>query len=176
LTESDSHVAAARAADQEHYRRILGHFPTGVVVVTAVSTDGAPAGMSVGSFTSVSLEPPLVAFFPARSSTSWPRIEEAGSFCANILTAEQEHICQALARPGGDKFEGLGWRPAVKSGSPVLDGVAGWVDCDIDNVIEAGDHYIVVGRVLDLDAEVPDRPLVFYRGGYGAFAPRDLSR
>jgi 3-hydroxy-9,10-secoandrosta-1,3,5(10)-triene-9,17-dione monooxygenase reductase component len=141
-----------------------------------MTADGEPAGMSVGSFTSVSLEPPLVAFFPARSSTSWPKIEQAGSFCANILTDEQEHVSRALARQGDDKFEGLSWRASARSGSPVLDGVAGWVDCDIDNVIEAGDHYIVVGRVLDLDSEAPDRPLVFYRGGYGAFTPRDLSR
>lgn len=170
------HGAADRAADPDHFRRILGHFPTGVVVIAALTDDGSPAGMSVGSFTSVSLEPPLVAFFPARSSTSWPKIEQAGSFCANILTDEQEHVCLALSRPGGEKFEGLSWRASARSGSPVLDGVAGWVDCDIDNVIEAGDHYIVVGRVLDLDTETPDRPLVFYRGGYGAFTPRGFSR
>jgi 3-hydroxy-9,10-secoandrosta-1,3,5(10)-triene-9,17-dione monooxygenase reductase component len=171
VTDIGPHVAAARATDPDHFRRILGHFPTGVVVVTSMTAEGGPAGMSVGSFTSVSLEPPLVAFFPARSSTSWPKIAEVGSFCVNILTADQEHVCLALARPGGDKFEGLSWRPAPKSGSPVLDGVAGWVDCDIDNVIEAGDHYIVVGRVLDLDTDVPNRPLVFYRGGFGAFGP-----
>ena len=171
MTDARPRGATSRATDPDHFRRILGHFPTGVVVVTAMTEEEGPAGLSVGSFTSVSLEPPLVAFFPARSSTSWPKIEQAGSFCANILTADQEDVCGALARPGGDKFDGLSWRPAPKSGSPVLDGVAGWVDCDIDNVIEAGDHFIVVGRVLDLDTDVPDRPLVFYRGGFGAFSP-----
>jgi flavin reductase (DIM6/NTAB) family NADH-FMN oxidoreductase RutF len=175
MTLAGPHIASPRAGDEGHFRRILGHFPTGVVVITA--HDGErPAGMSVGSFTSVSLDPPLVAFFPARSSSSWPKIARAGSFCANILTAEQEHVCRALATHGGDKFTDLAWRPAALSGSPVLDGVAGWIDCDIDNVIEAGDHYIVVGRVLDLDADVPTHPLVFCRGDFGAFAPRGLSR
>jgi flavin reductase (DIM6/NTAB) family NADH-FMN oxidoreductase RutF len=161
----------ARATDQQHFRRTLGHLPTGVVVVTALEPEGSPAGMSVGSFCSVSLEPPKVAFFPARTSTSWPRIERAGAFCVNILTASQEHVCRAFARQGGDKFEGLSWAPSAMTGSPVFDGVSGWVDCEIEDVIEAGDHFIVLGDVLDLDAKTSEHPLIFYRGGYGRFSP-----
>src|SRR6476619_3878226 len=96
--------------DTARYRQVLGHFPTGVVVVTAVD-DGEPVGLAIGSFSSVSLDPPLVGFFPDRSSTSWPRIEKAGSFAVNILGEHQEDICRTFASKGGDKFAGIGWKP-----------------------------------------------------------------
>lgn len=163
-----------RAADPQHFRHVLGHFPTGVVVVTAMGSDGKAAGMAVGSFTSVSLSPPLVAFLPDRSSSSWPKIEATGSFCANVLTSAQEHVCRAMASKADDKFAGLGWRPA-ETGAPILDGVAAWIDCDIETVHEAGDHYIVIGRVRDLDIADPVLPLIFYQGGYGRFSPRTLA-
>ena len=160
--------------DSKRFRHVLGHFPTGVAVVTALPPDGKPAGMAVGSFTSVSLDPPLVAFLPDRSSSSWPRIEEAGSFCVNILGAEQESICRTFAVKGGDKFAELSWRKAG-SGSPLLDGVVAWIDCDIETVHEAGDHYIVIGRVRDLDVAEQDLPLLFFQGGYGRFTPLSLA-
>jgi flavin reductase (DIM6/NTAB) family NADH-FMN oxidoreductase RutF len=156
--------------DTAQFRQVLGHFPTGVTVVTAAPATG-PVGLAVGSFASVSLDPPLIAFFPDRSSSSWPQIEAAGSFCVNILSEHQEVVCRRFATKGDDKFAGLGWRPA-RSGAPLLDGVLAWIDCDIDTVHEAGDHWIVVGHVREL--EVGDEsggPLVFYRGGYGRFAP-----
>ena len=108
--------------DPTKFRRVLGHFPTGVAVVTGMDSDGHPVGMAVGSFTSVSLDPPLVAFMPDRSSTSWPRLRDSGSFCVNILGSDQESVCRAFAARGGDKFAELSWQPA-SSGSPVLDGV-----------------------------------------------------
>lgn len=160
--------------DPLRFRQVLGHFPTGVAVVTAIGGDGEPAGMAVGSFTSVSLDPPLVAFLPDRSSTSWPRIEESGSFCVNILGAHQEDVCRTFAVKGGDKFAGLPWRPAA-SGSPLLDGVVAWIDCDIETVHEAGDHYIVIGRVRELDVANPNLPLLFFQGGYGRFTPASLA-
>jgi flavin reductase (DIM6/NTAB) family NADH-FMN oxidoreductase RutF len=127
--------------------------------------------MSVGSFTSVSLDPPLVAFCPARTSTSWPRIRTAGSFCVNLLTARQETVCRAFASQAEDKFVGLRWQPSPATGSPLFDGVAAWIDCEIAEVISAGDHFIVLGAVLDLDHADPDLPLIFHRGGYGRFTP-----
>lgn len=158
-------------AHPEHFRRVLGHLPTGVVVVTA--TDGAePVGMAVGTFTSVSLAPPLVAFLPAANSTSFPRIRAAGSFCANVLAADQEPVCRAFATRGGDKFADLGWRPAG-SGAPVLDGVVAWIDCDIAAVYPAGDHFIVIGAVRELDVSSGVPPLVFHRGGYSALKAVD---
>lgn len=153
-----------------HFRRVLGHFPTGVAVITAMGTDGAPVGMAVGSFTSVSLDPPMVAFLPDKSSTSWPKIEVAGVFCVNVLGAGQHEVSKAFATKGGDKFGSLSWQPSGL-GSPMIDGVIAWIDCEIDAVHEAGDHYIVVGRVRELDIAAPDgEPLVFFKGSYGNFA------
>lgn len=156
--------------DARRYRDVLGQYPTGVCVVSAVGADGRASGLAVGSFTSVSLDPPLVAFFPDRGSTSWPKIEAAGSFCVNVLAAHQEEVCRALAARSDDKFRALIWRPAG-SGSPILEGAVAWIDCDIESVQEAGDHYIVIGRVRELDNPSTDLPLLFFRGGYGRFAP-----
>lgn len=148
------------------YRRVLSHYPTGVVVISAIADDGQPAGLAVGSFTSVSLDPPLVAFLPDRSSTSFPRIRTSSSFCANILGAHQQDVCRVFATRGADKFAQIGWRPAP-SGSPVLDGVVAWIDCEFHDIHEAGDHYIVLGLVRHLEAHGGE-PLAFVRGGYGA--------
>lgn len=153
----------------ERFRRVLGHFPTGVVIVSAM-VGGLPAGLSVGSFTSVSLDPPLVGILPSKSSTSWPKISTAPSFCISILAAGQEELCRQFAISGGDKFAGVGWHPAP-SGAPILDGALGWIDCDLERSVEAGDHYIVLGRVRALDIEIAEipAPLIFFRGGYGTF-------
>ncbi len=160
-------MSASAPFDSAKYRQVLGHFPTGVTVITA-ATDGEPVGMAVGSFSSVSLDPPLVAFFPDKGSSSWPKIEPSGSFCVNILGQAQEDVCRRFAMKGDDKFTGLGWSPAG-SGSPLLDGVLAWIDCDIDSVTEAGDHFCVLGRVRDLGVGHDGSPLVFFRGGYGRF-------
>jgi len=153
--------------DAAHYRNVLGHFPTGVTVITGQGED-RPVGMAIGSFASVSLDPPLVLFCPQKSSSSWPLIEGSGGFCANILSSEQEDLCRVMASKSDDKFAGVGWRPGP-SGSPVLADVLGWIDCSIERVHDEGDHYVVIGRVLELDAANAGLPLVFYRGGYGRF-------
>jgi flavin reductase (DIM6/NTAB) family NADH-FMN oxidoreductase RutF/DNA-binding IclR family transcriptional regulator len=128
----------------------------------------------VGSFTSVSLDPPLVAFFPDKGSTSWPKIHDAGKFCVNILSAEQEHVCRRFASRAEDKFEGIACHDAG-SGSPIIAGAVAWIDCDLESVQEAGDHYIVLGRVRELDVQHPTLPLLFFQGGYGRFAPLSLA-
>lgn len=156
--------------DAGTFRKVLGHYPTGVCVITAVDPEGGRVGLSIGSFTSVSLEPPLVAFFPARTSSTWPRIERAGRFCVNVLAADQEAVCRVFATGKPDKFEGISHRLS-DNGSPLLDGVVAWIDCTLEAVHEAGDHFIVVGRVRSLDVVRPERPLLFYRGSYGDFSP-----
>ena len=161
--------AASSAADGARFRQVLGHFPTGVTVVTA-STEEGPVGLCVGSFTSVSLHPPLVAFCAGDSSTSYPRIEAAGHFCVNILADDQEEIARVFADKGDDKFAGIGWRPSVVTRAPVINGVLAWIDCQIDAIHEAGDHWIVVGRVLDLEIGHEGGPLVFFRGGFGRYS------
>ncbi|WP_448638500.1 flavin reductase [Geodermatophilus sp. URMC 63] len=160
--------------DDKRFREVLGHLPTGVVVVTAMGPDGRPSGMVVGSFTSVSLDPPLVAFLPARSSSSFKTLREARTFCVNILSAKQEPICRQFAVSGGDKFAGVDWSPAP-SGAPVIDGVVAWIDCEFERIDEAGDHYIVLGRVTHLGTGVPTIPLLFFQGGYGGFATTSLA-
>ena len=112
--------------DEAKFRQVLGHYPTGVVVVTAMPADGEPAGLAIGSFTSVSLDPPLVAFFPDKSSSSWPRIESAGTFCVNILGEDQEDVCRVFAMKGTDKFASIGWRPG-RTGAPVINDVVAWI-------------------------------------------------
>lgn len=151
--------------DSRTFRHVLGHFATGVAVITAAGPSG-PAAMLVSSFTSVSLEPPLVAFLPDKSSTSWPSIRAAGSFCVNILSAGQQDLCAQFARKGGNKFAGVAWQPAP-SGAPVLDGVMAWIDCELTQTFESGDHYIAIGRVLQLEAgDFGAAPLVFFQGGF----------
>ena len=151
------------------FRYVLGQYPTGVTLITA-TRGGEPVGMVVGTFSSVSLDPPLVAFMPDVRSTSWPKIQEAGSFCANVLTAAQQDVCRAFSRKAEDRFTANSWADTA-SGSPRLEGAAAWIDCDIENVIRAGDHDIVIGRVKALGVgESKDLPLLFLRGGYGSFS------
>jgi flavin reductase (DIM6/NTAB) family NADH-FMN oxidoreductase RutF/DNA-binding IclR family transcriptional regulator len=165
---------AGDPTDPRWFRQVLGQYPTGVCVVTAKQADDSRAGFVVGSFTSVSLDPPLVAFFPDKGSSSWPKIHAAGKFCVNILSAEQEDVCRRFASRVEDKFEGVACQEAG-SGSPIISGVVAWIDCDLESVQEAGDHYIVLGRVRQLDVEDPTLPLLFFQGGYGRFAPLSLA-
>lgn len=161
------------ATNPKWFRQVLGQYPTGVCVVTASPPDGPLAGMVVGSFTSVSLDPPMVAFLPDRSSTSWPKIEAAGKFCVNILGADQEFLCRRFASKAPDKFEGTSYRLA-SSGSPILDDSVAWIDCDIHSVLDAGDHYIVIGKVNELQINAGGLPMLFFQGGYGKFTPLSL--
>ncbi|MEW2397202.1 flavin reductase family protein [Streptomyces sp. NPDC046862] len=154
--------------DHNHFRKVLGNFPTSVVAITAGMPDGRPEAMIVGSFTSVSLEPPLVAFLADRSSRTFPRIREAGRFCVNALAADQEVLCRSMATRGADRFAGSSWQPSPL-GNPVLDGVVAWIDCELGEVVEIGDHHLAVGRVHALRAESDKTPLLFFRGGYGDY-------
>jgi 3-hydroxy-9,10-secoandrosta-1,3,5(10)-triene-9,17-dione monooxygenase reductase component len=155
----------ASAIDQAVFRQVLGHFPTGVVIVAAPG----PVGTAIGSFFSVSLDPALVGFCIGRSSSTWPKIREAGVFCVSILGEDQEAVCRTFATSGVDKFEGLGWS-AASSGSPRVHDAVAWIDCDIEMVHDGGDHDICVGRVREMEVEREVGPLLFFRGGYGRFA------
>ncbi|MFJ8075450.1 flavin reductase family protein [Streptomyces sp. NPDC096176] len=148
------------------FRRVLGHFATGVTVVTALDAEG-PAGFACQSFSSLSLEPPLVVFMVGRTSTTWPRIARAGTFCVNVLAADQGGLCRGFAVSGADKFAGVAYGPAPVTGAPRLEGAAAWIDCTIQTVHTGGDHLIVVGRVESLDADEDGAPLLFHRGRFG---------
>ncbi|MFC9507741.1 flavin reductase family protein [Streptomyces sp. NPDC057002] len=161
--------------DQAVFRSVLGLFATGVTIVTAPpvttpdTTDTpAPAGFACQSFTSLSLDPPLVAFMVGRTSTTWPRIARAGVFCVNVLGAGQGELCRSFAVSGADKFTGVAYDAAPVSGSPRLSGAVAWIDCAIHAVHTGGDHLIVVGRVnaLGTGAGDPGGPLLFHRGRF----------
>lgn len=149
----------------ENFRNVLGRLPTGVVVVTGGDPEH-PSGLVCGSFMSVSLEPPLVVVSPAKTSTSWPAIEAGGTFCANVLADGQEHLAHHFAKSGGDKFEGIDWYPAPATGSPLLNDVAAWIDCRVYERVEAGDHLLVLGEVLELSVHRDTGALVFHRGTF----------
>ncbi|MFF0747391.1 flavin reductase family protein [Streptomyces sp. NPDC004111] len=161
-------TATAIRLDQRRFREVLGRFCTGVTIISAVD-EGRPVGFACQSFVSLSLDPPLVSFAVAGTSSSGPRIERAGSFCATVLAADQAELCRGFGRSGADKFAGVQWAPAAVTGSPRIAGGLAWVDCRIESVVPAGDHRIVLGRVLDLsvgDAVEEEGPLLFYRGGF----------
>lgn len=154
--------------DQGRFRAVLGHFASGVVLVTGMH-EGRPAGFTCQSFFSLSLEPPLVALAPGKSSTSWPKVSSSGHICINVLASEQEGLAWTFSQSGVDKFAGVGWSPGG-DGAPRLHGALAWVDCTVEDVHEAGDHWLVTARVVDLESG-PGQPLVFYRGGFGGFTP-----
>ncbi|MGW3724387.1 flavin reductase family protein [Streptomyces sp. NPDC000851] len=154
---------------QAEFRRVLGNFATGVAVVTAPAADGesGPAGFACQSFSSLSLDPPLVAFMVGRTSTTWPRIARAGAFCVNVLADHQGELCRGFAVSGADKFAGVAHDAAPASGSPRLAGALAWIDCTIHAVHTGGDHLIVVGRVDALGTGEEDgRPLLFHKGRF----------
>ena len=150
--------------DAASFRAVLGHFATGITVITAMDGD-EPVGLAANSFTSVSLDPPLVLFCAAKSSTTWPRIERAGHFTVNVLDEHQEPISQLFATRGADRFGQVAWR--LGSLGPILEDVHAFLDCTLEQVIEAGDHVIVLGRVQDLGLTADAGPLIFYQGRYG---------
>ncbi|MFI6639443.1 flavin reductase family protein [Streptomyces sp. NPDC050504] len=157
--------------DPAEFRAVLGHFASGVTVVTTRDEDG-PTGFACQSFASLSLDPPLVVFMVGRGSTTWPRIARAGFFCVNVLGAEQGGLCRGFAVSGADKFAGVGYGEAPVTGAPLLDGVPAWVDCRVHAVHTGGDHLIVVGRVEALGSTEGEggEPLLFHRGRFGRLA------
>jgi flavin reductase (DIM6/NTAB) family NADH-FMN oxidoreductase RutF len=150
--------------EADEMRRVLGHFASGVTIVTGMD-DTEPVGFACQSFTSVSLDPPLVLFCPSHKSSTWPRIRKAGSFSVNVLAEDQMDLCLKFAASGGDKFEGLAWHET--SWGPSLDGVLATVHCDVEQVHTAGDHDVVIGRVRELVTHRAVGPLLFFRGQFG---------
>lgn len=151
--------------DADSVRHVLGHYPTGVAVITARTPDG-PVGMAVNSFTSLSLRPPLVLFCPAESSTTWPVLREIGTIAINVLSAGQQSVSRAFAARGSDRFNGIDWSPGG-NGAPLLDDALGWLECTVDAEYPAGDHTVVIARIelMGVHDAIAD-PLVFFRGGY----------
>jgi flavin reductase (DIM6/NTAB) family NADH-FMN oxidoreductase RutF len=155
----------ARPVPAQRLRNALAQHAAAVVVVTGPG----PAGLTVTTFNSASLEPPLVSFFVARSSATWPRLREAGVFAGNVLAAGQGDIADRFARRDVDRFgPHTPWRSGPH-GVPLIAGAACHVACELDAVVPVGDHWLVVGLVIDVAASGTP-PLLRHRGQYGAFA------
>lgn len=154
--------------DPAHFRSVLAHLPTGVTVVTAYGDANSPVGMAANSVTSVSLNPPLVLLCPAKSSTTWPAIRAASGFCINVMAGHHEEVTRRFAAKGIDRFAGLDYvrRP---TGPALADAVA-WIECSPHAEHDAGDHTIVVARVVAIEAAATAEleALVFFRGSYGS--------
>ncbi len=162
---------AGYGPDPQRFRQALGHFATGVTVIAGV--DGTePVGFACQAFAALSLDPPLVLCCPAKTSASWPRLARTGRFCANVLAAEQRELARRFGVSGADKFDGVSWSPDP-SGLPVLAGVLTWASCAIETVHEAGDHFVVIARVVDLGDSTAGNPLLFYRGRFTLSASGD---
>ena len=167
-------MSDAAEFDSGHFSTIMGHFPTGVTVVTGMN-DNAPVGFTIGSFTSVSLDPPLVGFLPQAGSATMDAIKASGSFCVNVLSDAQSDLCWKFAKSGTDdhRFTGVDWH-AAPSGAPILDRSVAWIDCTVEKTYTMGDHIFVLGRVGALDADAdhdgePPTPLLFFKGALGGF-------
>lgn len=154
---------------QEQFRRALGEHAAGVVVVTAVSS-GTPAGVTATSFTSVSLEPPLVSFYIDGRSGTWPAIRDAGGFAVNTLGEDQRGIAARFATKGVDRFAPPTRWYAGPAGLPLLDGATAHIVCRTHDLLAVGDHWLVVGRVAGAGVAGPGHPLIYHRGRYGRFA------
>jgi len=159
---------------EERFRLALGNFATGVTIITSTD-DGEPVGMSASSFTSVSLDPPLVSFCAALTSTTYPRISASERFCVNVLSEFQEDIARGFAQRDVERFANVPFNDSPL-GSPVLSGVVAWIDCSIEAEHRAGDHLIVVGRVRALHVEFQRLPLLYFRGQFATELPisRDI--
>lgn len=154
--------------DSRTFRNTMGQFCTGVVIATG-TLRGEPAGFAAQSFVSLSIDPPLIALCPGKGSSSWPKLRESGKFCINVLAEDQKPVCDIMAKTGIDKFASIAWR-AGRTGSPILDGVIAWIDCELVAEHDAGDHTIAIGRVVDLGVNAPGKlPLLFFQGRYGNF-------
>jgi 3-hydroxy-9,10-secoandrosta-1,3,5(10)-triene-9,17-dione monooxygenase reductase component len=151
--------------ESSRFRRALGAFPSGVTVVTGRDELG-PVGLTVQSFCSLSLDPPLVLLCPSLTSTSWPRISANGKLCVNILADHQGDVCRQLGRSGPRKFDGVVHAPSPRFGLPVIEGAAGWLECVVNSEADGGDHLVVTARVVSLSEPTDASPLMFWRGQF----------
>jgi 3-hydroxy-9,10-secoandrosta-1,3,5(10)-triene-9,17-dione monooxygenase reductase component len=164
-----SRVALTESVDEVDLRHVFGHFVTGVTVVTTM-TANEPAGFCCQTFVPLSLDPPLVLFCAAGTSRTWPKIRTSGAFCVNVLAADQVELARRFAAASGEgRFAGVAQSPSP-AGSPMLAGALAWVDCTVHNHQQAGDHYIVVGRVHHVMANPAGDPLLYFRRQFGSAA------
>jgi flavin reductase (DIM6/NTAB) family NADH-FMN oxidoreductase RutF len=157
--------AKEKSVDSAAFRTAMGRFATGVAIVAALGEDG-PLGFTCQSVVSLSLEPPLLAICPAKTSTSWPRMTSIGRFSVNVLAEDQVAICQTFAQSGGDKFAEIAWHVG-SFGTPAIDGAVATIECALELIHEVGDHELVIARVVSFDASEKE-PLVYFRSRFAS--------
>jgi flavin reductase (DIM6/NTAB) family NADH-FMN oxidoreductase RutF len=152
--------------EKNQLRQIMGHFATGVTVITTLNQAGELHGLTANAFTSVSLEPPLLLISVDKKAESWPAFEESKVFTVNILADTQEALSRKFAVSGGNKFEGVAYRIGA-NGAPILDGVLTYIECTLYAAYDGGDHSIYLGEIQQAET-LEGKPLLFFRGGYRA--------
>ena len=150
--------------ERNELRRVMGHFATGVTIITTVSKDGVPFGLTANAFTSVSLDPPLLLISVDKKAESFPHFEESKVFTVNILGDEQESLSRKFAVSGGDKFQGVAYRMGA-NGVAILEGTLAYLECKLYAVYDGGDHTLFLGEIEQAETREV-KPLIFYRGGY----------
>jgi len=153
------------SVDQLEFRRVMGHFATGVTVVTSHDGAGKLGGLTANAVASVSLDPPLLLVCVDKKSDSYPLFDASRSFAVNILANQQETLSRRFAKSGGDKFTGVGYRIGV-TGCPILTDTIAFLDCRVRYTFEAGDHTIYVGEAVEIAVGSDAEPLLYFRGGY----------
>jgi len=156
----------------DDFRHVLGHFASGVTVLTTCDGDARPTGLTASAFTSVSLDPPLVSFLVATTSTSWPAIRAWGGVSVSVLSHDQQDLCRSFAVSGADKFADVAWTPGPRTGAPRVAGAHAWVDIELKREVPLGDHLLIVGQTMALNTSGSPSPLLFYRGSYHRLAPK----
>ncbi len=157
----------ANGLDARDLRRAFGNFATGVTIVTTLDENGQPCGFTANSFTSVSIDPPLLLISIASSAWGCEIFRKSAGFAVNILAQSQRDLSNRFARAGEDKFAGVSWRGAA-TGAPILDEVVAWFDCEHHQQVEAGDHVLLIGRVRRYAYDTR-APLGFCRGAYVSY-------
>jgi 3-hydroxy-9,10-secoandrosta-1,3,5(10)-triene-9,17-dione monooxygenase reductase component len=152
--------------EKNELRRVMGHFATGVTIITTINKAGEIHGLTANAFTSVSLEPPLLLISVDKKAESWPAFEESRIFTVNILADSQEALSRKFAVSGGNKFEGVAYRIGANR-APILEGALAYIECTLWAVYEGGDHTVFLGEIQQAEVR-EERPLLFFRGGYRA--------
>lgn len=147
------------------FRNLCGRFVTGITIVTAFDEHDNPAGMTVNSFASVSLDPPLISVAVDHAASAWPVLRHVERWTVNILSSQQEPLARRFAALSGDRFDGVGWQRGPE-GELLLDGVLAHLVCTKWQSLTAGDHDILIGQVVGGSSAEHGRPLLYYRGGY----------
>ncbi|MCM3569478.1 flavin reductase family protein [Neobacillus mesonae] len=157
---------------QDLFKQVMGNYPTGVTIVTTKTQDGTPVGLTVNSFASVSLDPLLLLWSIDHGVSSIKAFTKGGKFAVHVLAENQAELCQTFARKNVDRFSKCSWNLS-SNGLPILEGTLGVFECQTYKAVEAGDHTVLIGEVIDLKVDKAKNPLLYHRRVFGPI-PKDF--